>query len=70
MAFAEITNVSLQEIKAFIMLRKSFLGAEDKKRVLSMTGGELQAKKVEDAMIQLAPKILVGTSGTEAKKKV
>lgn len=52
------------------MLRKSFLGAEDKKRVLSMTGGELQAKKVEDAMRQLAPKILVGTSGTEAKKKV
>eukprot|EP00913_Durusdinium_trenchii_P007300 g6862.t1 len=69
-AFAEIPSVSIQEIKAFIMLRQSYLNAEDKKRVLSMTGGELQAKKVEDAMRQLAPKILVGSSGNDSKKKV
>lgn len=69
-AFAEIPSVSIQEIKAFIMLRQSYLNAEDKKRVLSMTGSELQSKKVEDAMRQLAPKILVGSSGTDSKKKV
>ena len=70
LAFAEIPTVSIQEIKAFIMLRQSYLNAEDKKRVLSMTGGELQSKKVEDAMRQLAPKILVGSSGMDNKKKV
>ena len=69
-AFAEIPDVTIQEIKAFIMLRQSFLNAEDRKRVLAMTGGTLQAKKVEDAMRQLAPKILVGNTGVEAKKKV
>ena len=69
-AFAEIAKVTIHEVKAFIMLRQSFLGAEDKKRILSMTGGELQAKKVEDAMRQLAPKILVGSTGTENKKKI
>ena len=69
-AFAEIPDVTIQEIKAFIMLRQSFLNAEDKKRVLAMTGGTLQAKKVEDAMRQLAPKILVGNTGVDAKKKV
>ena len=67
-AFSEIAHVSIQEIKAFIMLRQSFLNAEDKKRVLAMTGGEMQSKKVEDAMRQLAPKILVGSSGTEMKR--
>ena len=35
-----------------------------------MTGGELKAKKVEASMRQLAPKILVGNTGSEGKKKV
>ena len=69
-AFAEIDKVTVPEIKAFIMLRQSGLGAEDKKRVLAMCGGELRAKKVEDSMRQLAPRVLVGTTGTEPKKKV
>ena len=69
-AFNEIANVTLQEVQAFIMLRQSVLNGEDKKRVLSMTGGELKAKKVEASMRQLAPKILVGNAGNEGKKKV
>ena len=69
-AFAEIKNVTIQEIKAFIMLRQSGLNGEDKKRVLAMCAGELKAKKVEDSMRQLAPRILVGASGSEPKKKV
>ena len=69
-AFQEIEKVSLSEVQAFILLRQSALNAEDKKRILSMTGGDLSVRKVDAAMRQLAPKVLVGVNANEAKKKV
>ena len=49
-AFQEIAKVKLSKMETFIMLRQSALGHEDKKRILSMTGGELSKKKVDSAM--------------------
>ena len=68
-AFKDIESVQVAEVQAFVLLRQSTLGLEDKKRVLSMTGGELTLRKVDNAMRQLAPRILVGNGG-EAKKRV
>ena len=62
------TKVTVSEMQAFILLRQSCLSNEDKKRVLSMTGGELSLSKVEQAMRTLSTRVLFGSG--EVKKKV
>ena len=61
-------TVTVQEMQAFILLRQSCLSNEDKKRVLSMAGGELSLTKIEAAMRTLSTKVLFGSG--ETKKKV
>ena len=69
-AFQDIEKVSLTEVQAFVMLRQSALGPEDKKRILAMAGGTLTVKSVDTAMRQLAPRVLIGQASGESKKKV
>ena len=61
-------KTSLKEMQAFILLRQSSLSVEDKKKVLSMTNGNLQVKTVEQAMRTLSTKVLL--SNGEPKKKI
>ena len=67
-ALHELGKVDLKEILAFLMLRQSALGVEDKKRVLTMTGGEMHSGKIESAMRTLATSVL--TNPSDQKKKV
>jgi hypothetical protein len=66
-AFTELGQVDIADMRAFILLRQSALLAEDKKKVITLTGGELTAKKVEGAMRSLSTKVLGGQ--TDQKKK-
>ena len=66
-SFRDLGEVSLEDMKAFVLLRQSCLTAEDKKKVITMTGGVLEAKKVEQAMRQLSTRVIVGQG--EQKKK-
>ena len=66
-AFTELGQVDIADMRAFILLRQSALQAEDKKKVITLTGGELTAKKVEGAMRSLSTKVLGGQ--TDQKKK-
>jgi len=66
-AFTELGKVDIADMRAFILLRQSALLAEDKKKVITLTGGELTAKKVEGAMRSLSTKVLGGQ--TDQKKK-
>ena len=66
-AFHEMGTVTVEDVKAFIILRQSCLTAEDKKKILVMTQGELSEKKVSQAMRQLSTKVLTGS--TEVRKK-
>eukprot|EP00435_Cladocopium_sp_Y103_P015009 s850_g3.t1 len=65
-AMDELGKVTVKEFHAFLLLRQSSLTAEDKKRVLTMTGGAMETTKVEQSMRTLATTIL----STEPKKKV
>ena len=68
-AFNEIGGeLTIKEVKAFIMLKQSALSSEDKRKVITLAGGSMDANKVEQAMRTLSTKIL--TSPGEAKKKV
>ena len=67
-AWAELGNTSLKEMQAFIKLRQSSLTTEDKKRILVMTGGEIEDKKIDHAMRQLSTKVLVNPGDRVAKK--
>ena len=62
------TKVTVSEMQAFILPRQSCLSNEDKKRVLSMSGGELSLTKMESAMRTLSTRVLFGSG--EVKKKV
>eukprot|EP00435_Cladocopium_sp_Y103_P010196 s1651_g2.t1 len=62
------TKVTIQEMQAFILLRQSCLSNDDKKKILSMTGGELSLKKIESAMRTLSTKVLFGAG--EVRKKI
>ena len=55
-------------MQAFVMLRQSGLSAEDKKKILMMTNGQLELSKVDQAMRSLSTRVLLGPGGT--KKKV
>ena len=68
-AFNEIGGeITIKEVKAFILLKQSALSSEDKRKVITLAGGSTDASKVEQAMRTLSTKIL--TSHGEAKKKV
>ena len=49
-AFHELGNMTVKDIRAFILLRQSSLTVEDKKRVLSMVDSPLTPEAVERAM--------------------
>ena len=55
-AFAEV-GPDLTQVKAFIMLRQSSMGIEDKKRIISMSDG-YDPTRIEKAMRTLTTKIL------------
>eukprot|EP00435_Cladocopium_sp_Y103_P075146 s308_g54.t1 len=65
-AMDELGQVTVKQFHAFLLLRQSSLSAEDKKRVLTMTSGEMETAKVEQAMRTLATTVL----SSEPKKKV
>ncbi|CAE7434679.1 unnamed protein product [Symbiodinium pilosum] len=68
-AFHELgDNITIKELRAFILLRQSNLNAEDKRKVITLTGGTLDASKIENAMRTLSTKILGST--TEGKKRI
>ena len=67
-AFHELGEVKIADMKAFILLRQSALVADDKKKVITMNNGALEAKKVEASMRALATKVL-GAAGDTGKKK-
>ena len=66
-AMDELGAKSVKEFHAFLLLRQSALNPEDKKRVLTMTNGDMDTKKIEKSMRTLATSILA--SG-DVKKKV
>ena len=65
-AMDELGEVTVQEFHAFLLIRQSALTVEDKKRVLTMTGGTMETAKVEQSMRTLATSVL----STEPKKKI
>ena len=68
-AFSDMgPDLTMKDVQAFILLRQSSLSSEDKRKVITITGGSLEASKIEQAMRTLPTKIL--TTGTEAKKKI
>eukprot|EP00435_Cladocopium_sp_Y103_P037269 s436_g9.t2 len=68
-AFSDLgDNVKLADFKAFILLRQSSLSNEDKRKILTMTGGKMEVKAIEQSMRSLATRILTGQN--EPKKKV
>ena len=68
-AFAEIgDSVTVKDFHAFILLRQSNLSSDDKKKVLTMTGGKMEIKAIDQAMRSLATRVLSGPG--DVKKKV
>jgi hypothetical protein len=67
-AMDELGAVDVKQFHAFLLLRQSALGVEDRKRVLTMTAGDMKVSKVEQAMRTLATSVL--SSGAEPKKRV
>ena len=66
-AMDELGAKNVKEFHAFLLIRQSSLSPEDKKRVLTMTGGAMDTKRIEQAMRTLATTIL---SSGDVKKKV
>ena len=67
-AFDDLGDVKIHDFKAFILLRQSNLNTEDKKKILTMTGGKMEAKLIDQSMRSLATRVLTGIN--EPKKKV
>ena len=68
-AFHELGDkVTVKELQAFILLRQSSLTSEDKRKVITLSGGTMEVAKIEQAMRTLSTKIL--TTGSEIKKRV
>eukprot|EP00435_Cladocopium_sp_Y103_P018863 s1565_g4.t1 len=67
-AMDELGKVDVKQFHAFLLLRQSALTIEDRKRVLTMTSGEMKTDRVEQAMRTLATSVLA--SANEPKKKV
>ena len=58
--------MTASQFRAFLSLRQSVLTPEDKKKMLTMTGGDMETKKVGQSMRTLATSVL----STEPKKKI
>ncbi|CAE7342468.1 unnamed protein product, partial [Symbiodinium pilosum] len=68
-AFHEMGEaLTVKELKAFILLRQSALTSEDKRKVITLSGGTLDAARIEQAMRTLSTKVL--TTGNEVKKRI
>ena len=68
-AFDDLAErVTLKKMQAFILLRQSRLSSKDKKRILSMTNGELKTKGIEQAMRKVSTEVLF--SAGDVKKKI
>ena len=68
-AFAELgDHVTVKDFHAFILLRQSCLSTDDKKKILTMTGGKMETKLIDQAMRSLATKVLAGPN--DPKKKI
>ena len=66
-AFAEVSDeVTLKQMKAFVLLRQSALGVDDKKRVIAMADG-YDPSKVDSAMRALSTKVLNQNDGNRKK---
>ena len=61
-------QMTLGQVKAFVLLRQSALSSEDKRKIISMTSGDLDAHKIDVAMRSLSSRIL--SDGSHPKKKV
>eukprot|EP00435_Cladocopium_sp_Y103_P005105 s4875_g1.t1 len=61
-------KVKVSDFKAFVLLRQSCLSSEDKRKILTMTGGTMETKEIDKAMRALSTKVL--TSANEQRKKV
>ena len=67
-AFAELGDVSIKKFQAFLQLRQSAIGVEDKKRILTMTNGKMDTIEIKKAMRTLSTMVL--SNNAEPKKKV
>ena len=68
-AFQEVGDaVTIGEVKAFLLLRQSALGGEDKRKIISMTNGALDYHKIDMAMRALSSKVLSDGHGSSRKK--
>ena len=68
-AFTELGDqVTVKDFQAFILLRQSCLSVDDKKKILTMTGGTMETHLIDQAMRSLATKVLAGPN--EPKKKI
>lgn len=69
-AFHEVgEQVTLGQIKAFVLLRQSALASDDKRKIIAMTNGDLDAHKIDVAMRALSSRVL-NEGSANAKKKV
>lgn len=66
----ELGDVDVKEFHAFLLLRQSALGVEDRKRVLTMTSGNMKTSKIEQAARTLATMTSILSSGNGPKKRV
>lgn len=69
-AFQDLGEVTVKEMKAFILLKQSALTPYDKRRVIVMTAGKISAEKIEMAMRSPNTKVLGSGSTMDPKKKV
>ena len=60
----------MKDMKAFILLRQSALTPDDKRKVIVMTSGKIDADRIEMAMRSLYTKVLGSGSSTDPKRKV
>ena len=60
-------DTTLKAVKAFVLLKQSNLGNEDKKNVLTMTKGHFDEKVIEHAMRSLSTSVLTGSQMRKRK---
>ena len=67
-AFEEVgADTTLKSVVAFVLLKQSNLNYEDKKKILTMTGGTFDKVSIDNAMRSLSTNVLSG-AGSEKKK--
>ena len=68
-AFHEVgDDVTIGQVKAFLLLRQSALDNDDKRKIIAMTNGALEYHKIDMAMRALSSKVV--SEGGGSKKKV